>query len=131
MTTSILAKNTAAALLLAQGMSFPTAAMMNALPPPPPRLATRTPQQHVDCHFPFPSAHARHCPHAPITPPPPQQRNGTPTASDIFHRHGRPAAAPPTPQHARRPPLAPTTPPCGRRAATAPPTPRHARHCLS
>jgi hypothetical protein len=51
--TSILAKNAATALLLARGTSFPTAAVADAVPPPPPRLATRLSQQHVDCHFPF------------------------------------------------------------------------------
>ncbi len=57
----------------------------------------------------------RQCPHAPITLPPPQQPNGTPSASIILHRHWRPIAAPLTPQHAATLllPLASTTPPCG------------------
>ena len=51
--TSVLAMNAAAALLLARGTLLPTAVMADAVPLPPPRLATRPPQQHVDCHFPF------------------------------------------------------------------------------
>ena len=41
--TSILAKNTTAALLLARGKLFPTAAVADAVPSPPPRRATLPP----------------------------------------------------------------------------------------
>ncbi len=37
-------------------------------PPPLVASSTATTQQHVDCHLYFPSAHTRHCPHAPIMP---------------------------------------------------------------
>jgi hypothetical protein len=54
-------------------------------PPPPPRLVTYPPQQHVDCHLPFIGlTRLSSCPGnaAPDDPrPPPRHRRGTPTAA--------------------------------------------------
>ena len=61
-----------------QGTLFLT---VDAVPPPPPRLATRPPQQHVDCHFPFKAL--RHCPPAPATPRPPTDARHRPHAPTI------------------------------------------------